>query len=72
MLGQKQNSKFCHFRNSTCFEEKLENRMKVTIGITARKFGIVARRIANFDTEVKQLQQSRLVQTAAVKNGVEM
>lgn len=33
--------------------------------ITASKFGTVAKRISNFDTLVKQLQPSRLVQTAA-------
>ena len=40
--------------------------------ITASKFGVVARRISNFDTLVKQLQPSRLVQTAAMKWGIEM
>ena len=40
--------------------------------ITASKFGVVARRISNFDTLVKQLQLSRLVQTAAMKRGIEM
>ena len=40
--------------------------------ITASKFGVVARRISNFDTLVKQLQPSRLVQTAAMKRGIEM
>ena len=34
--------------------------------ITASKFGTVAKRISNFDTLVKQLQPSRLVQTAAM------
>ena len=54
--------------------------MKVTFGIhnekkkriTASKFGVVARRISNFDTLVKQLQLSKLVQTAAMKRGIEM
>ena len=40
--------------------------------ITTSKFGVVARRISNFDTLVKQLQPSRLVQTAAMKRGIEM
>lgn len=40
--------------------------------ITASKFGIVAKRISNFDNLVKQLQPSRLVQTAAMKRGIEM
>lgn len=34
--------------------------------ITASKFGIVTKRISNFDTLVEQLQPSRLVQTAAM------
>ena len=37
--------------------------------ITASKFGVVARTISNFDTLVKHLQASRLVQTAAMKRG---
>ena len=40
--------------------------------ITESKFGVVARRISNFDTLVKQLQPSRLVQTDAMKRGIEM
>jgi len=40
--------------------------------ITASKFGIVAKRISHFDNLVKQLQPSRLVQTAAMKRGIEM
>ncbi|PFX12712.1 ATP-dependent DNA helicase PIF1 [Stylophora pistillata] len=37
--------------------------------ITASMFGTVAKRIPNFDTLVKQLQPSRLVQTAAIEMG---
>ena len=40
--------------------------------ITASKFGIVAKRVSNFETLVQQLQPSRYVQTAAMKRGIEM
>ena len=40
--------------------------------ITASKFGLVARRQSNFDTLVKHMNPTYLVQTAAMKRGIDL
>lgn len=40
--------------------------------ITASKFGIVAKRVANFDSLAKQLNPTRFIQTAAMKRGIQL
>ena len=40
--------------------------------ITASKFGIVARRLSNFDSLVTQLNPTRYVQTAPMRRGIEL
>ena len=40
--------------------------------VTASKFGVVAKRLSNFESLVKQLQPSKYVQTAAMKRGIDM